>query len=356
MERQSLLSVVVPAYNEEEVLPEFHRRLTQTLAALPYAKEIIYVDDGSTDRTQQVMDNLHRSDPCVAILDLSRNYGKEIALTAGLDCAHGDAVIVIDADLQDPPELIPELIKHWEAGYEVVYAKRLGRDGETAVKRTTAFMFYRLMQSLNRVKIPEDTGDFRLLGRRAVDALKSLREQHRFMKGLFTWIGYRQYAVSYHRDARYAGKTKWNYWQLWNFALEGITSFTTAPLRIATYLGLATALGAFAYGAFIVVRTLLFGNPVAGYPSLLAIMLFLGGVQLTAIGVLGEYVGRIFNETKQRPLYFVDRYEQAGASVLQLSQDRLAPDSPGAATHEPPKLEPSTNPPLQSPTVRTGAA
>jgi glycosyltransferase involved in cell wall biosynthesis len=303
------ISVVVPAYNEQEVLPEFHRRLTAVLDRLPFVKDIIYINDGSRDDTLKVLDAIRGADPTVSVLDLSRNFGKEIALTAGLDHATGDAVIVIDADLQDPPELIPELIQHWQAGCDVVYAKRLGRLGESAIKRSTAYLFYRVMQGVGRVKIPEDTGDYRLLSRRAVEALRTLREQHRFMKGLFTWIGYRQHAVPYHRDGRFAGEPKWNYWKLWNLALEGITSFTTAPLRIATYIGLITAIGAFSYGGFIIVRTLLFGNPVAGYPSLLTAILFLGGVQLTATGVLGEYVGRIFNETKNRPLYFVNKFD-----------------------------------------------
>lgn len=319
MNTETLISVVVPAYNEQEVLPEFHRRMTAVLHALPCRWEIIYVNDGSTDATLLVLDQLRRADEHVAIVDLSRNFGKEIALTAGLDHACGDAVIVIDADLQDPPELIPELIRVWQEGADVVYAKRRVRHGESAMKRVTAYLFYRVMQSVSRVQLPEDTGDFRLLSRRAVDSLKILREQHRFMKGLFTWIGYKQEAVPYDRDARFAGATKWNYWRLWNFALEGITSFTIAPLRISTYLGLITAAGAFTYGAFIVIRTLLFGNPVAGYPSLLTTVLFIGGVQLTAIGILGEYVGRIFNETKNRPLYLLNRYVAAG----QMGQSRI---------------------------------
>lgn len=324
MQSDALISVVVPAYNEQEVLPEFHRRLAAAMSKLPFRHEIVYVNDGSKDNTLAVMDELRRSDSSVAVLDLSRNYGKEIALSAGLDSASGDAVVVIDADLQDPPELIEEFVKQWQAGYDVVYAKRQVRQGETAVKRATAFLFYRLMQSVSRIQIPEDTGDFRLLSRRAVAALKSLREHHRFMKGLFTWIGYRQIAVPYHRDGRFAGVTKWNYWKLWNFALEGITSFTIAPLRIAMYLGLLVAFGAFAYGAFIIIKTLLYGNPVPGYPSLITVVLFLGGAQLTAIGVLGEYVGRIFNETKQRPLYFVNRFERG---VHSSAQD-TAPASP----------------------------
>jgi glycosyltransferase involved in cell wall biosynthesis len=324
MKHDTLISVVVPAYNEQEVLGEFHRRLVAVLEQIPLRREIVYVNDGSTDTTLAVMHALREADSSVCVVDLSRNFGKEIALTAGLDHATGAATIVIDADLQDPPELIPELIKHWQQGCDVVYAKRVQRLGESVFKRFTAFAFYRLMQSMGRVHIPEDTGDFRLLSRRALDALKTLREQHRFMKGLFTWIGYKQYAVPYQRDSRFAGVTKWNYWKLWNLALEGITSYTITPLKISTYIGLLTALGAFAYGTYIIVRTMMFGSDVPGYPSLLTVMLFLGGVQLTAIGVLGEYVGRIFNETKNRPLYLLNSYAPA-RETLQLTSPASTP-------------------------------
>jgi glycosyltransferase involved in cell wall biosynthesis len=226
-------------------------------------------------------------------------------MAAGLDHAQGDVVVVIDADLQDPPELIPELVQHWQEGYDGVYAVRLSREGESWLKKVTAHFFYRLMNRLSRIPIPEDTGDFRLLSRRAVESLKKLREQHRFTKGLFTWIGYPQKAVHYHRNPRLAGKTKWNYWRLWNFALEGITSFTTAPLRIATYIGSLTALSAFLFAAIIIYKTLAFGDPVRGYPSLMVVILFLGGIQLIGIGIIGEYLGRVFDETKIRPLYFL---------------------------------------------------
>lgn len=306
-----LLSVVVPAFNEAEVLSQFHDRLSAVLLDLPLRAEIVYVNDGSKDGTLDVMRNIASDDRRVAIVDLSRNFGKEIALTAGLDHARGDAVVVIDADLQDPPELITELVRRWREGYDVVYAKRTARDGESRLKKLTAFAFYRLIQLASHVRIPQDTGDFRLLSRRAIEALGKLREQHRFMKGLFAWIGYPQVAVPYRREQRYAGKSKWNYWRLWNFALEGITSFTTAPLKMATYLGLMTALAAFAYAAVIVYKTLVFGNPVHGYPSLMVVVLFLGGVQLITIGILGEYIGRMFDETKNRPLYLVQEYRPA---------------------------------------------
>lgn len=303
-----LLSIVIPAYNEQEVLPEFHRRLCEVLDVLPITAEIVYVNDGSQDGTLALLHKLHEQDERVAVVDLSRNFGKEIALSAGLHQAGGDAVIVIDADLQDPPELIPEFIKQWQDGFDVVYAQRTRREGETWLKKSTASAFYRVMQRVGHVKLPQDAGDFRLLSRRAVDALNTLGEQHRFMKGLFAWVGFRQKAVPYERDARFAGKTKWNYWKLWNFAIEGITSFTIAPLKFATYLGLLTALAAFVFAIYTIIKTLIFGNPVPGYPSIIVIMLFLGGVQLMAIGVLGEYIGRIFTETKRRPLYFLNEY------------------------------------------------
>lgn len=226
-------------------------------------------------------------------------------MTAGLDHARGDAVVVIDADLQDPPELIPELIARWQEGFDVVYARRTIREGESALKRATAHLFYRVINRLADRPIPADVGDFRLMSRRSVDALLQLRERHRFMKGLFAWVGFRETQVLYSRAPRAAGETKWNYWRLWNFSIEGITSFSIRPLQFASYFGFVIAILAAIYGVYIVIRTMLYGNPVAGYPSLLAIVLFLGGVQLITLGIIGEYIGRIFNETKQRPLYLV---------------------------------------------------
>lgn len=305
-----ILSIVVPAYNEEEVLPEFHKRLTSVLEEVEGSCEILYVNDGSSDRTLEVLNGFN--DPRVTIIDLSRNFGKEIALTAGLDHTKGAAVVVIDADLQDPPELIPKFIEKWQGGYDVVYARRTARDGETFIKKATAKLFYRFIQGVSRVKIPEDTGDYRLLSRRAVEALKQLRETHRFMKGLFAWIGYPQIAVNYRRDPRFAGKTKWNYWHLWNFAIEGITSFTINPLKIASYLGLTTSIVSFTYALFVIFKTLVYGDPVQGYPTLMVVILFLGGVQLMSLGVIGEYLGRMFNETKQRPLYLINSFTPAG--------------------------------------------
>jgi len=302
------LTVVVPVYNEEEVVREFHGRLSTVLDASEMRSTILYVNDGSKDRTLETLLDLRRSDSRVEIIDLSRNFGKEIALTAGLDHADADAVVVIDADLQDPPELISELIKGWREGYDIVYAQRSAREGEGFVKKITAYTFYRLIQRVSHVRIPEDAGDFRLLSRRVVHALREFRERNRFMKGLFAWVGYRQQAVRFQRHPRFAGRTKWNYWKLWNFALEGFTSFTTAPLKIATYVGLIIATGALIFAVVVIYKTLFYGEAVRGYPSLMVVVLFLGGAQLMTIGILGEYVGRMFDETKGRPLYLVQTH------------------------------------------------
>ena len=302
------LSVVVPLFNEADVVYELHRRLKYAMDGLGLDWEVVYVNDGSRDTTLQQLETLRASAPEVALVNLSRNFGKEIATTAGLDHARGQAVIVMDGDLQDPPELIPKLVAAWHDGADMVYAQRCMRQGETWLKKVTASLFYRLMRLLGDVPLPSDVGDFRLMSRRVVDALLLLREQHRFMKGLFAWVGFPTVAVTYVREPRAAGKTKWNYWKLWNLAIEGITSFSVAPLKLATYLGLATAVFAALFAGQLVVRTLLFGNPVAGYPSLMAVVMFLGGVQLITLGIIGEYLGRVFNETKQRPLYLVERY------------------------------------------------
>jgi glycosyltransferase involved in cell wall biosynthesis len=311
------VSIIVPAFNEANGIAEFNGRLWEVRARLSETSEVVYVNDGSRDDTMAVLRALREHDPTITIVNLSRNFGKEIALTAGLDYSCGDAVIVIDADLQDPPELIPTLIERWrEDGADVVFAQRRSRAGERWVKKTTAYGFYRVLNAISGHRVPVDTGDFRLLSRRAVEAVKQLREHHRFMKGLFTWIGFRQVAVPYERAPRLAGTTKWNYWELVNLSVEGITSFSIAPLRAASYIGMFTATLAVTYGLYMMGRTILFGNPVAGYPSLLVIILFLGGVQLLSLGIIGEYVGRIFNETKQRPLYLVDSVLSGKASTL----------------------------------------
>ena len=309
------ISIVIPAYDESVGLHELHRRLTRVVDGMCVSAEFVYVNDGSGDDTLQVIRAIRSHDPRVSLVDLSRNFGKEIAMTAGLDHAKGEAVILIDADLQDPPELIPELVLRWREGYDVVYATRDNRKGESWLKKQSARLFYRAMERVSTTAVPRDTGDYRLLSRRAVDALTQLRERHRFMKGLFTWIGYRQTSVRYVRDPRFAGHTKWTYWRLWNFALEGFTSFTAAPLKLSTYIGVVAALVSFAYGLFIISRTLLYGREVPGYASLIVVVLFLGGMQLMALGILGEYVGRTFNEVKQRPLYFVQHYLPADSAT-----------------------------------------
>jgi len=304
------ISVVIPCYNEQEVLPEFHARITAAMEGIGLPFELVYVNDGSRDGTLALMLQAQSADSRVAVVNLSRNFGKEIALTAGLDhAACSEAVVVIDADLQDPPEVIPALVAAWRQGFDVAYAQRSVRHGESWLKRTTAAGFYRVMQRLGgRVQLPQDTGDFRLMSRRSLDALLQLREQHRFMKGLFAWVGFPSVAVPYDRAPRAAGTTKWNWWKLWNLSLEGITSFTVGPLKIASYLGLGIAFISAAYIVQLLLRTLLFGNPVAGYPSLMAAVLFLGGVQMMMLGIIGEYLGRVFNETKGRPLYIVERH------------------------------------------------
>ncbi len=303
-----LISLVVPVFNEQSVLPAFHASLTQTLESLDSDCEILYVDDGSTDDSASIIGEWCRDDARIGLVELSRNFGKEVALSAGLDHARGDAVIVMDADMQDPPELIHLFIEGWREGYDVVYGKRASREGEGWLKIVSARWFYKIINRLSDVEIPEDVGDFRLLSRRAVDALATLGERHRYMKGLYAWIGFPQKAVLYDRQPRAAGKTKWNYWRLWNFALEGITSFSDVPLKIATYLGVVTSILAFLYGGYVVVKTLIFGDPVAGYPSLMVAILFLGGVQLICIGIIGEYLARTYSETKARTLYFVKGY------------------------------------------------
>jgi polyisoprenyl-phosphate glycosyltransferase len=305
--RKSQFCVVVPAFNEAAVIEAFHSRLSRVMDTLG-TWQVLYVNDGSTDDTLDILRHLHENDPHVALINLSRNFGKEIAITAGLDHASGEAIIIIDSDLQDPPEVIPALVDAWCEGFDVVYAQRSARQGETWVKKTTANLFYRLMQDLGDVRLPRNTGDFRLLSWRVVVSLRTLRESHRFMKGLFAWVGFPSKAILYERAPRHAGSTKWNYWKLWNFAIDGITGFTVMPLKLATYLGLAVSGFAGCFILQLVVRTILFGNRVAGYPSLMAVVLFLGGVQLLTLGVIGEYLGRVFDETKRRPLYLIEGF------------------------------------------------
>jgi glycosyltransferase involved in cell wall biosynthesis len=300
------LGVVIPCFNEAEVLPACHDRIAEVLSGLGLSYRVLYVDDGSGDDTYEVLRGLAARDRHVALLRLARNFGKEAALSAGLDLLDAQAVVVMDADLQDPPELLPSFWARFREGFDVVYGVRRSRKGESWIKRGTASLFYRVIGALSRTPVPRDVGDFRLLSRRAVLALRSLPERQRFMKGLFGWIGFRQIGIPYDRATRAAGRTSWNYWRLWNFAIEGITSFSVAPLKLATYVGLMTSTFAFGYGAWVIAKTLIFGEMVRGYPTLMVVILFLGGLQLLALGLIGEYLGRLYLESKQRPLYLVD--------------------------------------------------
>ncbi|NEQ74486.1 MAG: glycosyltransferase family 2 protein [Okeania sp. SIO2C9] len=299
------LSIVVPCYNEEPNIDYLFERLISVLEPLEMTYEIICINDGSKDNTLKLLVEYHQRNPLIKIVNFSRNFGKEIATTAGIDYAVGDAVIPIDADLQDPPELIVEMIAKWREGYDVVYATRRSRQGESLIKKITAQSFYRIIQRLTSVEIPPDTGDFRLMDRKVVEALKQLPESNRFMKGLFSWVGYQQASILYDRDPRFKGQTKWNYWKLWNFAIEGITAFSSKPLKIWSYIGISISLISFLYATFLVIRTLIFGIDLPGYASLIVAILFLGGMQLLSLGILGEYLGRIHNEVKRRPLYLV---------------------------------------------------
>jgi len=320
------LTIVVAAFNEAEALPALHSRVAATLDVMladGVEGRALYVDDGSSDGTWPVLQAMAAGDQRVALLRLSRNFGKEAALTAGLDRVEDGAAMILDADGQDPPELIPQFVAKWRQGYDDVHGTRTIREGEGWLKRTTAHAFYRIMRHLSKTPIPTDTGDFRLLSPRALAALRQLRERHRFMKGLFGWIGFEQASIPYQREARLAGNSKFNFWRLWNFALEGITSFSTAPLRLATYLGVLTALLTFAYAMWIVLKALLWGDAVAGWPTMMAVILFLGGVQLIALGLIGEYLGRLYEESKQRPLYLVDSWLPApGVSCAQVHSTR----------------------------------
>ena len=308
MEKNKVL-VVIPAYNEEECLHELYKRVTAVLSKLEnYDYEILIINDGSKDKTLEILQELHDKDNHIQYVNLARNYGKEIAMAAGFDYVKGDVVVILDADLQDPPELIPDMISYYEAGYDDIYGRRKSRKGETWLKKTTAKLFYKLLQKSTRVDILKDTGDFRLLSRRAVEALKKYKEQRRYTKGFFALIGFKKKEFLYDRDSRVAGQSKWNYFNLFNLAIEGITSFSNFPLRLSSFLGIIVAAFGFIYIVFLVLKTLIFGEPVRGYPTLLSVIIFLGGIQLLSLGVIGEYLGRIFDEVKNRPLYFVEKY------------------------------------------------
>lgn len=304
----SQLSLIVPFYNEEAAIGHFARSILPVIDGIAKTDwEIVCVDDGSNDATLRELVRLSEDDRRFRVLELSRNFGKEAALTAGLDAATGDAVIIIDADLQDPPEVIPKMVQAWREGAEVVLGKRVDRSSDSMVKRKTAAWFYALHNRLAHIRIPENVGDFRLMDRCVVEALRKLPERQRFMKGLFAWVGFRTVTVDYVRAPRAAGTTKFSGYSLWNFALEGFTSFSSAPIRLWTYLGTLGAILAIFYAIFIVFRTILWGNSVPGYASLFVALIFFSSVQIISIGMLGEYIGRIYMETKQRPIYVLRR-------------------------------------------------
>lgn len=320
-----LLSVVVPVYNEADVLPLFFDRLQAVLQGLKMDHEILFVDDGSNDGSPDFLARLAITVPTVKVVWLSRNFGKEAAVTAGLEHAAGDAVVLLDADLQDPPELIPAMLDAWHDGVDVVCMRRRSRAGETWFKRTSASLYYRLLNHVSRFDIPPDTGDFRLMSRRAVAALNQLPERNRYMKGLFAWIGMPTRVLLYDRESRAAGTTKWNLPGLLGLAFEGITSFSVAPLRWATLIGVLAAIWGTLFGLWIVSKALLLGDPVPGYPSLIAVVTFLGGVQLLTVGLVGEYVGKIYFEVKQRPVYLIRAITgkaQSVAAVASVQQQR----------------------------------
>ncbi len=303
------VTILLPAYNESESLPELKSCMDTVVKSNPsYEWEFLLINDGSTDQTLQIMQQLSLSDSHYHYIDLSRNYGKEIAIMAGMDYAKGDAVIIMDADMQHPVDVIPEMLKYWEEGFDDVYAQRQSSD-ESWMKRNTSKAYYKILQKATNIPIQKDTGDFRLLDRKCIEALKTMRETDRNNKGMFSWIGFRKKGIYYQQQERHHGRTKWNYYKLLNLALSGITSFTTTPLRFASVFGIIVSLLAFIYLVYIIVKTLIVGEPVQGYPTLMVTILFLGGIQLIALGIIGEYLSHIFNETKKRPGYFVREYK-----------------------------------------------
>ena len=300
-----LVSVVVPVFNEAEVIGAFYARATIALASVPY--ELVFVDDGSKDSSFHQLAEFAASDPRVNVIKFSRNFGHQIAITAGIDHARGECVVVIDSDLQDPPEVILAMIERWRQGYDVVYGVRSDREGETAVKLITASLFYRLLDRVTNIRIPQNVGDFRLMSRRVVDQLKLLREKDRFVRGLVSWVGFKQTGVTYHRDRRFAGETKYPFRKMVKFALDGIASFSTLPLQIATWMGYAAATMAMLYLASVFVQKAL-GRTVDGWATIMVAVLFMGSVQLICLGILGEYLGRVFNEVKPRPMYIIETH------------------------------------------------
>ena len=300
------LSIVCPCYNEENVIEIFLKKIEPVVQSIKISYEIIFINDGSTDGTLDILQNAKKNHKYLRIINFTRNFGKEAALTAGLEVSLGNAVIPIDVDLQDPPELIIDLIEKWYEGYDVVLAKRINRTSDSFLKRKSAELFYKLHNKISDIEIPNNVGDYRLMSRRVVETIKDLPENQRFMKGIFSWVGYPTATVEYTRKIRAAGESSFNGWKLWNFALDGITSFSTAPLRIWLYIGLTISLISFLFGTTIIIKTLIYGVDLPGYASMLTVSLFLGGIQLMGIGILGEYLGRVYNESKRRPIYIIE--------------------------------------------------
>ena len=311
MNKVKLLTIMIPVFNEEECINELYNQLDRVSNSLSCVCEFLFINDGSTDQTLGLIKQIQCVDSRISIVDLSRNYGKEIAMTAGLDYMKGDTLVIIDADLQDNPELLPLMVQEIENGYDDVYAQRTSRKGESWLKKTTSFLFYRLLATMSSVPIQKDTGDFRMLSFKAVQALRQLGENERNMKGLFSFIGFKKKPIYYIRDERIAGKTKWNYFKLINLAIRGIIAFSIKPLRIISITGFVISLASFAFLIKIVIKAVFYGDPVAGYPSMMSAILLLGGLQLLSIGVLGEYLGIVFSETKKRPIYFINDYFNA---------------------------------------------
>lgn len=318
--KEPYVSLIVPVYNEEDVLDAFLERTSQVMADTNLEYEYIFVNDGSRDATLPMLVERSRQNPRIRVLNLSRNFGKEAALTAGIDHIRGNVLIPMDVDLQDPPELITDFVKKWREGYDIVYGVRTARDDDGYIKRKTASWFYGFFNWLSSTHIPDNAGDFRLVDERAIEVLRQLPERNRFMKGLFAWVGFPSIGVPYERPARAAGRTKWNLRKLWNFALDGLFSFSTVPLRVWSYVGVIVSLVAFIYASYIVIRVLAFGIDVPGYASLLTVVLFLGGIQLISLGIIGEYLGRLFIETKGRPIYIVQDVFEGGAAAGEKQQ------------------------------------
>lgn len=319
-----LVTLLVPVFNEEKAVGLFIETVEEKLQGQDFDFDYLFIDDGSSDDTLEILSEFSKKNHKIKVIVLSRNFGKEAAMTAGIDQAKGDALVPIDVDLQDPPEVIIDFVKHWRSGYDVVYGQRSSRGAEGFVKRFSSQWFYRVFNFFSHMKIPEDVGDFRIIDRRVIEVIKRLPERNRFMKGLFAWAGFKSKAVPYVRPDRSAGETSWNYWRLWNFAIDGVVGFSTSPLRVWSYFGFIISALAFAYGSFIVYRAFFSELDTPGYASTMTVILFLGGIQLISIGILGEYIGRLFVEVKGRPVYIVDRLISEGddkSPPLTLSDD-----------------------------------